>query len=126
MNNLYEIYVEQGNLLAAAELKAKVDRYRRDNPYFLLQLSNEAVELNQYEQSIELLKRAIRKKDNDHLLHYALAKTLYLLGQEAAARDSMSRARELAPQDKLAYYERPLGELIEEERMLAEQEEELK
>jgi tetratricopeptide (TPR) repeat protein len=126
MNNLYEIYMEQGNLLAAGELKAKVDRYRRNNPYFLLQLSKEAVELNQFEQAIELLERAIRKKDNDHLLHYALAKTLYLSGQEAAARDSMDRARELAPLDKLVYYQRPLNELIAEERFRAEQEEQLK
>ena len=31
----------------------------------------------------------------------------------------MVRARELAPQDILAYYGRPLDELIEEERALA-------
>ncbi len=123
MNNLYEVYVEQGNLAAAGELKARVDRYRKNNPYFLLQLSYEALESNQYEQSVDLLNRAIRKKDNDHLLHYALAKSLYLSGEEAAALDSMRRARELAPQDKLAYYERPLGELIAEERALAQLEE---
>ncbi len=123
MNNLYEVYVEQGNLAAAGELKARVDRYRKNNPYFLLQLSYEALESNQYEQSVDLLNRAIRKKDNDHLLHYALAKSLYLSGEEAAALDSMRRARELAPQDKLAYYERPLSELIAEERALAQLEE---
>ena len=119
MNNLYEVYMEQGNLMAASELKTKVDRYRKNNPYFLLQLSYEALELNEYQQSLELLHRAIKKKDNDHLLHYALAKTQYLSGEEEAANSSMVRARELAPQDMLAYYGRPLDELIEEERALA-------
>ena len=118
MNNLYEVFLEQGNLLAAEELKARVDRYRKNNPYFLLQLSYEALESNQYQQSIDLLNRAIRKKDNDYLLHYALAKSLYLSGEEAAALESMQRARELAPQNLLAYYERPLGELIAEEQAL--------
>ena len=72
------------------------------------------------QQTIDLLNRAIRKKDNDHLLHYALAKSLYLSGEEDAALDSMQRARELAPQDMLAYYERPLDELIAEERAMAQ------
>lgn len=119
MNNLYEVYMEQGNLMAASELKNKVDRYRKNNPYFLLQLSYEALELNEYEQSLELLHRAIKKKDNDHLLHYALAKTQFLSGEPDAAHTSMIRARELAPEDILAYYGRPLDELIEEERALA-------
>ena len=120
MNNLYEIFVEQGNLEAAEELKARVDRYRRNNPYFLLQLSYEALESNRYEESNELLSRAIRKKGNDHMLHYALAKSLYLSGKQAAALDSMKRARELAPEDMLTYYERPLDELIAEEQALAQ------
>ncbi|MCP4046378.1 MAG: tetratricopeptide repeat protein [Gammaproteobacteria bacterium] len=116
MNNLYEIYVEQGDLLAADSLQTRVDRYRRANPYYLLHLSDEAVELKQFEESISLLRRAIRKKDDDHVLHYALAKTQYLSGETQAAETSLVRARELAPQDKLAYYARPLDELIAEEQ----------
>jgi tetratricopeptide (TPR) repeat protein len=116
MNNLYEVYVEQGNLEAAGTLQARVDRYRRNNPYYLLLLSYEALEQNQFDQSIDLLQRAIKKKDNDHLLHYALAKTQYLSGEPTAAQTSLMRARELAPQDMLAYYRRPLGELIAEEK----------
>lgn len=116
MNNLYEVYLEQGNLQAAENLQAKVERYRRDNPYYLLLLSYQALEQDQFDQSIDLLKKAIKKKSNDHLLHYALAKTQYLSGEESAAQTSLKRARELAPQDMLAYYNRPLNELIEEEK----------
>ena len=116
MSNLYEVYTQQGNLEAAQSLKPRVDRYRRNNPYYLLHLSNEALEQNQYEQSIDLLERAIKKKEDDHLLFYALAKTQYLSGEESEAEDSLMRARELAPTDKLAYYNRPLDELIAEER----------
>ena len=116
MNNLYEIYVEQGDLLAAESLQARVDRYRRANPYYLLHLSDEAVEQKQFEESLSLLEKAIRKTDDDHVLHYALAKTQYLSGEVEAARHSMIRVRELAPENMLAYYARPLDELIAEEQ----------
>lgn len=116
MNNLYEIYVEKGDLLAAKSLQSRVDRYRRANPYYLLSLSDEAVEQKQFEESLSLLERALKKRDDDHVLHYALAKTQYLSGEKDAARYSMVRARELAPEDMLAYYARPLDELIAEEQ----------
>jgi Flp pilus assembly protein TadD len=116
MNNLYEVYMEQGNLEAAENLQARVERYRRDNPYYLLYLSEEAVESDQFEESISLLQRAIKKKEDDHYLHFALAKAQYLYGEKAAAENSLNRARELAPQDMLAHYARPLDELIAEEQ----------
>ncbi len=116
MNNLYEIYIEQGDLLAAESLQTRVDRYRRANPYYLLHLSDEAVELKQFEESVSLLRRAIKKRDDDHMLHYAMAKTQYLSGKPEAAETSLVRARELAPEKMLAYYARPLDELIAEEQ----------
>ena len=112
LSNLYEVYIEQENFAAAAELEPRVERYRRNNPYYLLRLSNEALELEQYDESISLLRSAIRKKKDDHKLHFALAKTQYLSGELAAAEDSLLRARELAPEDMVAYYEKPLGELV--------------
>ena len=112
LSNLYEVYTEQGNFAAAAELEPRVERYRRKNPYYLLRLSNEALELEQYDESISLLRSAIRKKKDDHKLHFALAKSQYLSGELTAAEDSLLRARELAPEDMVVYYERPLGELV--------------
>jgi len=115
MNNLYEVYLVQENLEAAEELRVKVERYREKNPYYLMMLSEESLELGQYEESIKLLQRAINKKDNDHTLYFAMAKTQYLSGQTVAAQDSLVRARELAPQRMLAYYSRPLKELVIEQ-----------
>jgi len=114
MNNLYEVYLVQENLEAAEELRVKVEKYREKNPYYLMKLSEESLELGQYEESINLLQRAIKKKDNDHILYFAMAKTQYLSGRTVAAQDSLVRARELAPQRMLAYYNRPLKELVTE------------
>ncbi len=78
-------------------------------------LSDEALEQARFEESIRLLQRAIRKKKNDHMLHFALAKTQYLSGERAAAEGSLIRARELAPANMIAYYGLPLDELIAKE-----------
>ena len=115
MSNLYEVYIAQEKFAEAAELEQKVERYRQKNPYYLLQLSEEALLEARFEESIELLARAIKKKDNDHLLHFAMAKTQYLSGQPEAAQYSLFRARELAPENMFTYYHRPLDELIAEQ-----------
>jgi tetratricopeptide (TPR) repeat protein len=112
MSNLYEVYLAQEDFESADVLQAKVERYRNNNPYYLLMLSNAALEEARFDESISLLKRAIRKKNNDHLLYFALAKTQYLSGKIAAAEGSLTRARELAPEDMMAYYDQPLDQLI--------------
>lgn len=114
MSNLYEVYLEQGNLEAASALQAKVEKYRKNNPYYLLHLSDEALAQEQFDESLDLLKRAIRKQKDDHLLYFAMARTQYLSGEKAAAEDSLGRARELAPQKMVAWYRRPLDELVAE------------
>jgi len=112
MNNLYEVYLVQENTEAAEDLRVKVEKYREKNPYYLMKLSEDSLEMGQYEESIKLLQRAIKKKDNDHILYFAMAKTQYLSGQTVAAQNSLHRARELAPQKMLTYYNRPLKELV--------------
>ncbi|MBT8070204.1 MAG: tetratricopeptide repeat protein [Gammaproteobacteria bacterium] len=114
MSNLYEVYVEQGNLEAASVLQRKVERYRKNNPYYLLHLSDEALAEKQFDESLDLLRRAIRKQNDDHMLYFAMARTQYLSGERAAAEDSLGRARELAPQKMVAWYRRPLDELVAE------------
>lgn len=111
-SNLYEVYIEQEKLESAAELESKVERYRRDNPYYLLRLSDEALAQEQYKESIRLLRKAIQKKSDDHKLHFALAKTQYLSGELAEAESSLLRARKLAPESMMVYYDRPLDELL--------------
>jgi tetratricopeptide (TPR) repeat protein len=114
LSNLYEVYVEQGNLESAADLEPRVEKYRRNNPYYLLRLSDEALEQEQYRESISLLRKAIKKKEDDHKLHFALAKTQYLSGELVEAESSFLRARSLAPESMVVFYGRPLDELVTE------------
>jgi Flp pilus assembly protein TadD len=41
-----------------------------------------------------------------------LAKTQYLSGDLADAQSSLLRAKQLAPESMIAYYDRPLDELV--------------
>jgi tetratricopeptide (TPR) repeat protein len=115
MGNLYDLYVNEENLTAANDLERRVERYRLENPYYLMLLSDEALEKREFDESIELLNRAIEKKEDEHRLHFALARTQYLSGHPDAAESSLNRARELAPEDIRSDYDRPLRELVQSE-----------
>ena len=115
MSNLYEVYLAQGNLEGAQNLQARVAKYRYANPYYLLMLSHEALEQEDFDESVSLLERAIRKQKNDHFLYFSLAKSQYLSGELEAAESSLLKARELAPVNMLAHYTRPLAQLVAEE-----------
>jgi len=112
MVNLYGLYMAQERHQEAEALRRQVERYRRENPYYLLALSDRALEERKFEESISLLSRAIEKKEDEHLLHFAMARTQYLSGREDEAESSLLRARELAPEYLRENYSRPLRELV--------------
>jgi len=100
LNNLYSIYIEQGNEADARDMQKRVERHRRKNPYYLQHLSVLAVEEQRYDDSIKLRKRAIRMKDEEYRFHLSLAQSLALNGETAAAQLSLERAKQLAPANR--------------------------
>ena len=117
LSNLYEIYITQEKFEAAAAIENRVERYRQRNPYYLMQLSEETLLQGDTEEALKLIQRAVKKKDNDHQLYFALAWTQYMAGQVEAAQTSLDRARELAPAKLDKHYQRPLEELVAEARL---------
>jgi Flp pilus assembly protein TadD len=115
LSNLYEIYLVQEDFESASLVQARVDDYRKRNPYYLLKLSEEAIEEARFEEAVQLMERAVRKEKDNHRFYFALAKSQYLSGEREDAEGSLVRARELAPESIVAYYERPLDELVIEE-----------
>ena len=100
LNNLYSLYLEEGNESEAKNVHARVERHRHLNPFYLQQLSTEAVEEQRYDDAITLLKQAIKIDGNEYRFHLALARTLLLDGNEKAAQLSLNRAKQLAPADR--------------------------
>jgi len=97
LNNLHELYLEEGNLAAAAALEARVERNRRNNPYYLLYLAEIANEEQRWSDAIDLLHRAIKIDATEYRFHYTLAQSQGYAGNTEGARNSLERARELAP-----------------------------
>jgi Flp pilus assembly protein TadD len=114
LSNLYEIYIAMGDLNSAAQIENKVESYRQKNPYYLLALSQEALVENNFGEAVEFLQRAVRKNKTDHQLYSALANAQYLAGDTEAAALSLLKARELAPENMISHYDRPLDELAAE------------
>lgn len=102
LNNLYAIYVEEGDLVSADRFGSKVERHRQKNPYYLHHLSFQALDEQRYEDAIKLLNRAIKINEKEYRFHYALARSLYLSGEKDAAEQSLGEAKQLAqPAGKL-------------------------
>lgn len=116
MSNLYEVYVARNDMESAAVLEDKVEEHRRDNPYYLLRLSDEAMQRQEFELATNLLRQAVKKKSNDYQLLFALARTQYLSGDTEAAENTLNRARKYVPDNMLAVYERPINEVMLEIR----------
>jgi len=99
LNNLHRIYVEEGDLVRAEKVASRVERHRRKNPYYLHHLAARAAEEQRYEAAIKLLNRAIKMNSTVYQFHYALARSLFLSGDNQAAQRSLDRAIQLAPPD---------------------------
>jgi len=98
-NNLFLIYEKQGEIELANQLKAQVERHRRDNPYYLYFLSSTAIEEGRYEESTRMLKQAIRMDEKEYRFHYELARSLALQGDLEGAQQSLQTATSLAPNE---------------------------
>lgn len=96
LNNLYDLYSEEGKLEAAALLVDRVERNRRKNPYYLHHLAELASEEERWSDAIDLLNRAIDIDAEEYRFHYTLAHAQFHAGEVETARISLDRARELA------------------------------
>ena len=97
LNNLYLILEEEGQIEAAEELAARVEKIRRNNPYYLHYLAEIANDEERYSDAVILLNRAIRLEKSEYRFHQTLAQSQNSIGQTNKARASLARAKKLAP-----------------------------
>jgi tetratricopeptide (TPR) repeat protein len=97
LNNTYAMYEEAGNTEAAADIRHRVERNRRKNPYYLLYLAETAKEERRWSDAIDLLNRAIKMDDEEYRFYYSLAQSQYHAGQMSIAQANLDKAIELAP-----------------------------
>ncbi len=87
--HLVRLYKSEGRDADAAEMKERVQRYRKRNPYYYYFLANVSLSGEDYEAAIPLLKRAIRLKRDESDFHAALALSFANIGDEQESREHM-------------------------------------
>ena len=94
IGGLGRAYEGMGDVDQAAEYDAQLSRHRRRNPYYHFARAQLAFGDQRYDESLDILKRAIRLRDDDHRFYYLQGMTFRELGDLAAARSSWTRALE--------------------------------
>jgi tetratricopeptide (TPR) repeat protein len=69
-----------GDVDQAAEYDAQLSRHRRRNPYYHFARAQLAFGDQRYDESLDILKRAIRLRDDDHRFYYLQGMTFRELG----------------------------------------------
>ena len=97
IGGLGRAFESMGDLNQAAEYDAQLSRYRRRNPYYHFARAQLAFGEQRYNESLDILKKAIRLRDDDHRFYHLQGMTFRELGDLAAARNSWARALEESP-----------------------------
>jgi len=113
MSNLAKLYKRIGNAKRAAFYENEVASFRNKNPYYHFSIGKVAYENGRYEESVKDFKEAIRKKEDEHLFHFALALSYFKLGDIDDAEKSLKKAKlyvwDTAEKD---YYQQVLEDML--------------
>jgi len=111
MSNLARFYELTGDQKRAAAYHRRVIRHRNLNPYYRYKLALAAFSAQQYDDAIQHLKYAIRRRRTEDRFYLLLALTYLRKGEERAARRCMSEAAKVAAVDVKHQYSQKLEAL---------------
>lgn len=96
MSNLAEVYEQRGEPDRAANYRRRVDRHRMRNPYYRFRLASQAYRAGDYQGSIEHLRFAIRKKENEDAFYALMGQNYLKQGDKRKARRWLEKAARVA------------------------------
>jgi tetratricopeptide (TPR) repeat protein len=96
LTNLANVYERMGNTAAAEEYRVRARHHRERNPYYHYSLAHAAYRDGRLDDTLELLRRAIRLKRDEHKFYSLQGQVQLELGQRSAAASSFTRARDSA------------------------------
>lgn len=76
-------------------IQNKIEKKRRENPYYYAMLGDEAAFKNDFKKALQYYKKAINLNRNIHEFYYGLAKVYYRLNAVKKAKKAMGRAIKL-------------------------------
>jgi tetratricopeptide (TPR) repeat protein len=106
--NLAALYASRGDKAGERQLRARIDRIQRGNPFHHFLLATEDEARGDYSRAARRYRRAIALHDREHHFHYGLARAYLHLGQYRKAGDSLRRAQALATESTAQRYQAKL------------------
>ena len=100
LNNLAILYQMTGKTKDAEKYRKKLERYRRKNPYYMIQLSKQEIEKGNYSRALRWAKKAIKKHSEEHEFYFVAAKAYAYLGDTDEAMLNLELAEEYAHQSR--------------------------
>lgn len=112
INNLFVLYSQTERLEEREKLRKKVEKYSRQNPFYLYRLASTDLGLKNYDSAIQLLKQALRKKPDEAKFHEMLGKSYFQAGNFDKSLKSINRAMELSgDQESIDRYQNKLDSM---------------
>lgn len=97
LTNLAELYEKAGRQREAEKMRAKVEDFRKRNPYYHYSLGLAAFNSGLFEQSITHFRSALKRKGKEPNFHHALARAYVQAGRLAEAIKELEKAAKFAP-----------------------------
>ncbi|MBK6584021.1 MAG: tetratricopeptide repeat protein [Gammaproteobacteria bacterium] len=101
LGNLAGVAELQGEREQASALRARVERLRRKNPYFMYAQGEYYLHSGEYPQALAAFRAAVRKAPKEGDFHFALARVHRALGDTKLAARSYGAALERAASDSV-------------------------
>jgi Flp pilus assembly protein TadD len=98
LNNLAILYQITGKKKDAEKYSKKLEKYRRKNPYYMIELSKQEIEKGDYSKALRWAKKAIKKHSDEDEFYYVAAKAYAYLGDTDKAMLNLKLAEEYAHQ----------------------------
>jgi len=99
LSNLASLYEQEGMTERAESYRSMVRSHRMNNPYYRYQLAQAAVIDGDYQDAINHLKFAIRKREGEDRFYFLMSLSYLMSGDEEAAEQWMKKAEAVAGDD---------------------------
>ncbi|WP_448565310.1 tetratricopeptide repeat protein [Thalassotalea ganghwensis] len=101
LDNLVVLLKVEGKREQALTIESLIHQKRSKNPHYHALLADEAMLKQQYSQALIHYKDALNIDENNHELHFGIAKVYYRLGQHRLAKRALKHAIRLNDSDMI-------------------------
>lgn len=109
--NLAALHASRGERSKELQLRRRIDRIQRRNPFHHFLLATEDETQGDYASAAKRYRRAIALYDGEHQFHYGLARAYLHLGEHRKAGHALRRAQSVAGRSTAQRYQAKLDQL---------------